>query len=123
MTVLGLILIAAAVVLGFGVGASSADDATLEVFGADLGVTVAGVYFTGAATAAVLILGLWLLKKGTGRGYRRRKEVKDLRHQVDTAAPTVSTEHTDRNSAADRNIAADHTDAPPDPTADRPTNP
>jgi hypothetical protein len=117
MTVLGLILIAAAVVLGFGVGASSADDATLEVFGADLGVTVAGVYFAGAATAAVLILGLWLLKKGTGRGYRRRKEVKDLRHQVDAAAPTVSTEHTDRNSAAD------HTDAPPSPSADRPTNP
>jgi hypothetical protein len=119
MTVLGLILIAVAVVLGYGVGASSGDDATLEVFGAGLGVTVAGVFFAGAATAAVLVLGLWLFKKGMGRGYRRRKEVKELRHQVDAAptASTVSTEHTDRD------VAADDTVAPPDPSTDRLADP
>ncbi|RZT16892.1 hypothetical protein EV649_4426 [Kribbella sp. VKM Ac-2569] len=64
MIVLGLILVALAVGLGFGVAASSADDATLEVFGTGLGGTVAGVFFAGAATAAALVLGLWLFKNG-----------------------------------------------------------
>ena len=56
MIVLALILIAVTVALGFGVAASSAADATLEVFGADLGITVAGVFLAGAATAAALAM-------------------------------------------------------------------
>ncbi|TDO47742.1 hypothetical protein EV643_10848 [Kribbella sp. VKM Ac-2527] len=79
MIVLALILVAVAVALGVGVAASSAADANLEVFGAGLGVTVAGIFFAGAATAAALVLGLWLLKKGMRRGYRRRREVQELR--------------------------------------------
>jgi hypothetical protein len=51
-----------------------------------------------------------------GRGHRRRKEVKELRHQVD-ATPTVTTEHTDRD------VAADDTVAPPDPSTDRLADP
>jgi uncharacterized membrane-anchored protein len=104
MIVLGLILIAVAVALGFGVAASSAADATLEVFGADLGITVAGVFLAGAATAAALILGLWLLKKGVRRSYRRRREVHELRHQAD-ATPTTATEPAGRDIAANDPVA------------------
>ncbi|MFG1819633.1 hypothetical protein ACGFIF_38135 [Kribbella sp. NPDC049174] len=121
MIVLALILIAVAVTLGFGVAASSADDANLEVFGASLGVTVAGVFFAGAATAATLVLGLWLLKKGMRRGYRRRKEVQELRHQLDTT-PTTATEPASQAIAADDPVAY-QADASPDPSTQRPTNP
>jgi len=121
MIVLALILIAVAVALGFGVAASSADDATLEIFGAGLGITVAGVFFAGAATAAALILGLWLLKNGMRRGHRRRREVQELRHQLD-ATPTTATEPAGQHIAADDSVA-DPADAPPDPSPQRPANP
>lgn len=122
MIVLALILIAAAAALGFGVAASSAaDDATLEVFGAGLDVTVAGVFFAGAATAAALILGLWLLKNGMHRGRRRRRELQELRHQAD-ATPTTATERTGQAIAADDSVA-DQADVPSDPSTQRPTNP
>lgn len=82
MVVLGLILIALTVLLALGVGISSGHEATLEVFGVDLDVTAASVFFTGLLTGFAGVAGLWLLKKGTGRTYRRRKEVKELRQQA-----------------------------------------
>lgn len=82
MVVLGLILIGLAVLLALGVGISSGHEATLEMFGVELDLTAAGIYFTGLITGVGGLLGLWLLKKGTGRTYRRRKEVKELRQQV-----------------------------------------
>jgi hypothetical protein len=82
MVILGLILIAVVVLLALGVGISSGHDATLEVFGVDLDVTAASIFFTGLLAGLAGVVGLWLLKKGTGRTYRRRKEVKELRQQV-----------------------------------------
>ena len=96
MVILGIVLIVLAVVLGLGVSVSSADPTTLEVFGVNFGVLVPTVFFLGAAAGAALVIGLWLTKKGLGRGYRRRKEVKHLRQQVEaTATPGDSTADTD----------------------------
>ncbi|MFC5264806.1 hypothetical protein ACFPJ1_22050 [Kribbella qitaiheensis] len=100
---------------------SSADDATLEAFGVDLDITVAGAFFAGAANTAALILGLWLLKKGVRRGYRRRREVQELRHQAD-ATPTPAAEPAGRDIPADDPVS-DQADAPPDPATQRPANP
>jgi uncharacterized membrane protein YciS (DUF1049 family) len=92
MVILGIVLIVLAVVLGLGVSVSSTDSTALQVFGVNFGVLVPTVFFLGAAAGAALIIGLWLTKKGLGRGYRRRKEVKDLRQQVEaTATPADST--------------------------------
>ncbi|MGW7687147.1 hypothetical protein ACWGID_40780 [Kribbella sp. NPDC054772] len=82
MAVLGIVLIALAVLFGLGVSVSSTASTKLEVFGVDFGVSVPTVYFLGAVTGAGLVAGLWLLKKGLGRGWRRRKEMRDLRAQV-----------------------------------------
>jgi hypothetical protein len=82
MVILGIVLIVLAVVLGLGVSVSSTASTTLEVFGVDFGVMVPTVFFLGAAAGAALVIGLWLTKNGLGRGYRRRKEVKELRQQV-----------------------------------------
>ncbi|MEV6287292.1 hypothetical protein [Kribbella sp. NPDC051770] len=91
MAVLGIVLIVLAVLLGLGVAVSSGASTTMEVFGVDFGVMVTTVFFLGAAAGAVLILGLWLTKKGLGRGYRRHKEVRELRQQVATAPDSATT--------------------------------
>ena len=87
MVVLGVVLIALAVLFGLGVSVSSTASTKLEVYGVDFGVAVPTVFFLGVVAGVALIFGLWLTKKGLGRGYRRRKEMRELRAQ---AAPTTT---------------------------------
>ncbi|MFG1906496.1 hypothetical protein [Kribbella sp. NPDC048928] len=89
MAVLGIVLIALAVLFGLGVSVTSGASTTLEVFGVDFGVSVSTVFFLGAITGAALVAGLWLLKKGLGRGLRRRKEMRDLRAKVTDGEATA----------------------------------
>ena len=100
MAVLGIVLIALAVLFGLGVSVSSTASTKLEVFGVDFGVSVPTVFFLGALAGAALIVGLWLLKKGLGRGYRRRKEMRELRAQAtSTPSDTVGGEVTEGDTA------------------------
>jgi hypothetical protein len=92
MLVLGLILVGIAVLLATGVAASSGETATLEVFGVGVGTRSSVVFFTGVVIALALLLGLWMMKKGLARGYRRRKEVRDLRQQVQSTNAETHTE-------------------------------
>ena len=102
MAVLGIVLIALAVLFGLGVSVSSTASTKLEVFGVDFGVSVPTVYFLGLITGATLIAGLWLLKKGLARGWRRRKEMRDLRSQAaTTSSSTVGGEITQSDSSAE----------------------
>ncbi|MFC6161361.1 hypothetical protein ACFWUU_31030 [Kribbella sp. NPDC058693] len=101
MAVLGIVLIALAVLFGLGVSVSSTASTKLEVFGVDFGVSVPTVFFLGALAGAALIFGLWLLKKGLGRGYRRRKEMRELRAQATTTpSDTVGGEITEGDTSA-----------------------
>jgi hypothetical protein len=113
MVVLGIVLIVLAVVFGLGVSVSSSDSTTLQVFGVDFGVIVPTVFFLGAAAGVALILGLWLTKKGLGRGYRRHKEVRELRQQA-AAAPAASSTEVD---VADDGEAAERPPVPDDRVA------
>ena len=100
MAVLGIVLIALAVLFGLGVSVSSTASTKLEVFGVDFGVSVPTVFFLGALAGAALIVGLWLVKKGLGRGYRRRKEMRELRAQAtSTPSDTVGGEVTEGDTA------------------------
>jgi hypothetical protein len=100
MAVLGIVLIALAVLFGLGVSVSSTASTKLEVFGVDFGVSVPTVFFLGALAGAALVVGLWLLKKGLGRGYRRRKEMRELRAQAtSTPGDTVGGEITEGDTA------------------------
>ncbi|MEV4267553.1 hypothetical protein [Kribbella sp. NPDC049584] len=127
MAVLGIVLIALAVLFGLGVSVSSTASTKLEVFGVDFGVSVPTVFFLGALAGAALIVGLWLLKKGLGRGYRRRKEMRELRAQAtstpsdtvgggitegDTAAPALETT---ADTPADDRLATEQ-ELAPDPS-------
>jgi hypothetical protein len=79
MLALGIVLIVLAVLFGLGVSVSSGDSTTMSVFGVDFGLSVPTLFF----------LGLWLMKKGLGRGYRRHKEVRQLRQKVATVPDTA----------------------------------
>ncbi|MEU4292193.1 hypothetical protein AB0E63_28545 [Kribbella sp. NPDC026596] len=116
MVVLGIVLIALAVLFGLGVSVSSTASTKLEVFGVDFGVAVPTVFFLGAVTGVALLAGLWLTKKGLGRGYRRRKEMRELRAQASTApSDTVGGEITESGATADTPAALESTrEAPAD---------
>lgn len=101
MVVLGIILIVLAVFLGLGVAVSSTNSTMLEVYGVNFGVMVPTVFFLGAAVGAVLIIGLWVAKKGVRRGYRKRKEVKELRQQAQAAPAPSQTSPALSSTAAD----------------------
>ena len=116
MVVLGIVLIALAVLFGLGVSVSSTASTKLEVFGVDFGVAVPTVFFLGAVTGVALLAGLWLTKKGLGRGYRRRKEMRELRAQASTApSDTVGGEITESDATSDTPAALESTrEAPAD---------
>jgi uncharacterized integral membrane protein len=108
MVIIGIVLIVLAVVLGLGVAVSSTSSTTLEVFGVNFGVMVPTVFFLGAAVGAALIIGLWFVRKGLGRGYRRRKEVRKLRQQVE--APELAQDpaaEDDKRLATEEHSVAD----------------
>jgi uncharacterized integral membrane protein len=107
MVILGIVLIVLAVVLGLGVAVSSTSSTTLEVFGVNFGVMVPTVFFLGAAVGAALIIGLWFVRKGLGRGYRRRKEVRKLRQQVEAPelAPDPAAEGDKRLATEEHSVA------------------
>ena len=116
MAVLGIVLIVVAVLFGLGVAVSSGASTTMEVFGVDFGVVVATVFFLGAAAGAVLIVGLWLTKKGLSRGYRRHKEVRELRQlrqQSGPAPDTAATVDSDDTTHVGKHAADVPADVPP----------
>jgi hypothetical protein len=108
MAVLGIVLIVLAVVFGLGVSVSSSASTTMEVFGVDFGMSVATVFYLGALAGATLLLGLWLTKKGLGRGYRRHKEMRELRAQATTPEVTQSDVGSDLTTDREEAPAADH---------------
>ncbi|TDD29143.1 hypothetical protein E1218_05295 [Kribbella turkmenica] len=128
MAVLGIVLIILAVLFGLGVVATSTLSTTMEVFGVDFGVSVATVFVLGGLAGATLILGLWLTKKGLGRGYRRRKEIRELRAQAETTETTEDTKtaavtesDVDRDAAPELSTDRDQPPADDHLATERPT--
>src|SRR5882757_9947507 len=107
MLALGIVLIVLAVLFGLGVTVSSGESTKMSVFGVDFGLAVPTLFLLGAATGVALFVGLWLTKKGLGRDYRRRNEVRQLRQQV--AATPSTTEPIEGREAADPVDADDAT--------------
>jgi hypothetical protein len=102
MVVLGIVLIALAVLFGIGVSVSSTASTMMEVYGVDFGVAVPTLFFIGAVAGAALMAGVWLTKKGLGRSYRRRKEMRELRAQATTTpSDTAGGEITEGETTAD----------------------
>lgn len=78
MAILGLLLLAAAVVAGVEFGVSNLGDTSFEVFGYTYTTTVAGLFLLGVATMAVAALGLWMISHSVRR---RRRAKYDAKHR------------------------------------------
>lgn len=100
MLALGIVLIVLAVLFALGVTVSSGDSTTMSVFGVDFGLSVPTLFFIGLLAGIAVTLGLWLTKKGLGRDFRRRKEVRELRQKV-AGAPGELEADTDTEPDAD----------------------
>ena len=79
MAILGLLLLAAAVVVGVETGLSNTSDINVEVFGNTYGIPVNVVFLLGAVLATVAVLGLFMI---TGAFQRRRHVRRDAKHRL-----------------------------------------
>jgi hypothetical protein len=87
MIFLGIVLVALATGATVGLIVDNANNAaglTLSVFGKTLhGLSPVGLFFVGAATAVVFLLGCVIVCGGVRRSTRVRRELRDLRDQQD----------------------------------------
>ena len=89
MVVLGLLLLLLALVLGFLAfyGLPTADtQIAWDFLGNHFQISPVAVFFLGAATMLMLLLGLWLLLTGTRRSARKARELRELKKQQKVAA-------------------------------------
>jgi len=79
MLVLGLLLIILTIGLTAGAVYDGGDEATVEILGQSLSTTVAGVFFAGAVTMLLFLVGVWALMASMGRARRKRADRKDAK--------------------------------------------
>jgi hypothetical protein len=81
MLVLGLLLILVSAALGVGLVYDGTEAAKVEILGTTVDTTMAGVFFSGAATMLAFLVGVWLLQSKMGRSRRKRVERKETRRK------------------------------------------
>jgi uncharacterized protein YlxW (UPF0749 family) len=81
MLVLGLLLILGSAALGAGLVYDGSEAAKVEILGTTVDTTMAGVFFSGAATMLVFLIGVWLVQSKMGRSRRKRVERKEARRR------------------------------------------
>jgi hypothetical protein len=81
MLVLGLLLILGSAALGIGLVYDGSEAAKVEILGTTVDTTMAGVFFSGAATMLAFLVGVWLLQSKMGRSRRKRVERKEARRR------------------------------------------
>jgi ABC-type nickel/cobalt efflux system permease component RcnA len=79
MLVLGLLLILGSAALGVGLLYDGSEAAKFEILGTTVDATMAGVFFSGAATMLVFLVGVWMLQSSMGRSRRKRTARKESR--------------------------------------------
>ena len=79
MLIIGLLLIAAALLVGSAILLDATERQTVEVFGVSVDTTDAGVFVAGAVTMLTLLIGVWITQLALARARRRRAEMKSLK--------------------------------------------
>lgn len=104
MVALALIFLVIAALLTIAIiPASSGESVDLELFGAHMTVSVAGMYVTGLVVGVIAVLSARLLRFGVVREWRQRKRIKDLERRAKAAgtpATALPEQRTDDESAA-----------------------
>ena len=81
MLILGLLLVAAAVVAALGAVFLIDGGQNLQI--ADIGISPLALYLLGVASVLALVLGLVLMRLGARRSMQARRERKELRRTTD----------------------------------------
>jgi hypothetical protein len=102
MLVLGLILILGATALTVGAVYDGGESASVELLGATVDTTVAGVFFTGAGTMLLFLMGVWLLTSSMGRARRKRVERKEVRKRQHDSVARLEEERTQLRAENER---------------------
>lgn len=82
MSLLALLLIAAAAVFATAVVYDGGEPATLNLFGWSFTTTTLGVFIAGAAAMLAVVLGLLMLKSSAARARKRRVQTKSLKQNL-----------------------------------------
>lgn len=110
MVVLGIILLLlAAGVLVLAVLSSADNPATFEFGGVSVTMEPLWVFLTGALTVLVLVLGLELVRAGTRRAAKRRKEKKALSRRAQELEARESETKTVASEPSSRAVSSDPT--------------
>lgn len=102
MLILGLILILGSAALTTGLVYDGGESASVEVLGATVDTTIAGVFFTGAATMLVFLVGVWMLTSSMGRARRKRGERKQIRQRHRDSVARLEEERTQLRAENER---------------------
>jgi uncharacterized protein YlxW (UPF0749 family) len=94
MLVLGLLLILGSAALGVGFVFDGNEAAKVEMLNTTVNTTMAGVFFSGAGTMLLFLLGVLLLQSKMGRSRRKRAERKDARRQQRDSVKHLEQERT-----------------------------
>jgi hypothetical protein len=94
MLILGLLIILGSAALTVGIVYDGGEAATVEVLGTSVDTTVAGVFFTGAGTMLLFLIGVWLLTSSMGRARRKRGERKESRRRQKESVAKLEAERT-----------------------------
>jgi hypothetical protein len=102
MLVLGLVLILGAAALTVGAVYDGREAASVELLGATVDTTVAGVFFSGAGTMLVFLVGVWLLTASMGRARKKRTERKEARRRQRESVKQLEEERTNLRAENER---------------------
>lgn len=99
MVLIGLLLLAGAVVVGIDVAATNDFAMDVEAFNQVFSTTVGGVFVAGAVTGLVAAFGIMLLHDGGERRKVRRRELRETEAERDRLATAYREEHADHRAA------------------------
>lgn len=107
-----LLVIVALIVLWVVAGADTGQDVKLSAIGIDVTMNALTVYLLGAVSAVLALLAIWMIKSGSARGMRHRRERKAMQQRVavaedDRTAAEQAKDRADVAAARDRVAARD----------------
>ena len=103
MVAVSLIVLLLILLLTVAMAAGGGESVTVDVFGADLTTSGAGIYVIGLVAGATTMVALWLLRIGLRKGWRQHQRIKDLERRAegsDKAEPTPTELPADSRSDA-----------------------
>jgi uncharacterized protein HemY len=113
MVIIGLLLIALAVVFAASVLTGSNPSLRLDLHAFKVDTSLTGVYLSGIATLVVAAIGLWLLRSGLRKSRKRRSEVKQLRRTARASERTSPDATGQRTTVLPPDDTNDHFDPAP----------